>query len=104
MQNVVITATVRSPIGTFGGALKNITPVELVVPVLQEAVKQGGVEPHEVDEVILGHCIQRTDEANTARTAALAKQDFQKQLQAIRFSVNVLQGCKRLCLRQCKFS
>lgn len=30
------------------------------------------VEPHEVDEVILGHCIQRTDEANTARTAALA--------------------------------
>ncbi|MGH0428476.1 acetyl-CoA C-acetyltransferase [Bacillus mycoides] len=72
MHNVVITAAVRSPIGTFGGALKNVTPVELAVPVLQEAVKRGGVEPHEVDEVILGHCIQRTDEANTARTAALA--------------------------------
>lgn len=38
---------------------------------MQEVVKRGGVSPSEVDEVILGHCIQRTDEANTARTAAL---------------------------------
>ena len=51
---------------------KNVTPVELAVPVLQEAVKRGGVEPHEVDEVILGHCIQRTDEANTARTVCIS--------------------------------
>ncbi|MFI8706284.1 acetyl-CoA C-acetyltransferase [Bacillus sp. NPDC077411] len=71
MRNVVVTAAVRSPIGTFGGAFKNVKPTELIVPVLQEAVKRGGVSPHEVDEVILGHCIQRTDEANTARTAAL---------------------------------
>ena len=41
------------------GSAKNVTPVELAVPVLQEAVKRGGVEPHEVDEVILGHCIQK---------------------------------------------
>jgi acetyl-CoA C-acetyltransferase len=34
-----------------------------MVPVLQEAIYRGGVEPHEVNEVILGHCIQRTDEA-----------------------------------------
>lgn len=71
MRNVVVTAAVRSPIGTFGGAFKNVKPTELIVPVLQEAVKRGGVSPSEVDEVILGHCIQRTDEANTARTAAL---------------------------------
>lgn len=71
MRNVVVTAAVRSPIGTFGGAFKNVKPTELIVPVLQEVVKRGGVSPSEVDEVILGHCIQRTDEANTARTAAL---------------------------------
>ncbi|WP_020059364.1 acetyl-CoA C-acetyltransferase [Bacillus sp. 123MFChir2] len=71
MRNVVVTAAVRSPIGTFGGVFKNVKPTELIVPVLQEAVKRGGVSPNEVDEVILGHCIQRTDEANTARTAAL---------------------------------
>ncbi|MCP8970834.1 acetyl-CoA C-acetyltransferase [Ectobacillus ponti] len=72
MRNVVITSAVRSPIGTFGGAFKNLSPLDLAVPVLQEAVKRGGVEPHEVNEVILGHCIQRTDMPNTARTAALA--------------------------------
>ncbi|MCI4060199.1 acetyl-CoA C-acyltransferase, partial [Bacillus cereus] len=72
MHNFVITAAVRSPIGNFGGALKNVTPVEVAVPVLQEAVKRGGVEPHAVDEVLLGHCIQRNDEANTARPAAVA--------------------------------
>ncbi|MDC2864917.1 acetyl-CoA C-acetyltransferase [Bacillus sp. BP-3] len=71
MRNVVVTAAVRSPIGTFGGVFKNVKPTELIVPVLQEAVKRGGVSPNEIDEVILGHCIQRTDEANTARTAAL---------------------------------
>ncbi|ENQ3104491.1 acetyl-CoA C-acetyltransferase [Bacillus cereus] len=71
MRNVVVTAAVRSPIGTFGGAFKSVKPTELIVPVLQEVVKRGGVSPSEVDEVILGHCIQRTDEANTARTAAL---------------------------------
>lgn len=71
MRNVVVTAAVRSPIGTFGGAFKNVKPTELIVPVLQEVVKRGGVSPSDVDEVILGHCIQRTDEANTARTAAL---------------------------------
>ncbi|MFD3447932.1 acetyl-CoA C-acetyltransferase [Microbacteriaceae bacterium 4G12] len=71
MQNVVITSAVRSPIATFGGAFQNLKPSELVTPVLQEVVKRGGIEPHEVNEVILGHCIQRTDEANTARTAAL---------------------------------
>ena len=68
MHNVVITAQFVRQLELLGSA-KNVTPVELAVPVLQEAVKRGGVEPHEVDEVILGHCIQRTDEANTARTA-----------------------------------
>jgi acetyl-CoA C-acetyltransferase len=71
MKNVVIVSAVRSPIGAFGGAFKNLKPTDLMVPVLQEAVKRAEVEPHEVNEVILGHCIQRTDEPNTARTTAL---------------------------------
>ncbi|MFX3624082.1 MAG: acetyl-CoA C-acetyltransferase [Ectobacillus sp.] len=71
MRNVVITSAVRSPIGTFGGVFQNLKPTDLMVPVLQEAVKRGGIAPDEVNEVILGHCIQRTDEPNTARTSAL---------------------------------
>ncbi|HZH63198.1 MAG TPA: thiolase family protein [Metabacillus sp.] len=71
MREVVITAAVRTPIGSFGGAFKNLLPTQLAVPVLNEVVKRSKLDKHEVDEVILGHCIQRTDEPNTARTSAL---------------------------------
>ncbi|KKI93553.1 acetyl-CoA acetyltransferase [Bacillus sp. SA1-12] len=71
MREVVITAAARTAIGSFGGAFKELLPTQLVVPVLDEVVKRSKLEKHEVDEVILGHCIQRTDEPNTARTAAL---------------------------------
>lgn len=71
MRNVVITSAVRTPVGTFGGAFKDLLPTDLIVPVLKEAAERSGLQSSEVDEVILGHCIQRTDEPNTARTAAL---------------------------------
>ncbi|MBB6284760.1 thiolase family protein [Geobacillus subterraneus] len=71
MREVVITAAVRTPIGTFGGVFKDLLPTDLIVPVLEEAVKRSQIEKSEVNEVILGHCIQRTDIPNTARTATL---------------------------------
>ncbi|HZG73283.1 MAG TPA: thiolase family protein [Chondromyces sp.] len=71
MRNVVITAALRTPVGVFGGAFKDLDPLDLVVPVMQEAAKQSKLKDHDIDEVILGHCIQRTDMPNTARTAAL---------------------------------
>lgn len=71
MRNVVITAAARTPVGTFGGAFKDLLPTDLIVPVIKEVAKRSNLQENEVDEVILGHCIQRTDEPNTARTAAL---------------------------------
>ncbi|CAM3787071.1 acetyl-CoA C-acyltransferase [Aeromicrobium ponti] len=71
MRNVVITSAVRTPVGTFGGVFKDLLPTDLIVPALKEASERSGLQSNEVDEVILGHCIQRTDEPNTARTAAL---------------------------------
>ncbi|WP_226670022.1 thiolase family protein [Metabacillus litoralis] len=71
MREVVITAAVRTPIGSFGGAFKDLLPTQLAVPVLDEVVKRSKLEKKDVEEVILGHCIQRTDEPNTARTSAL---------------------------------
>ncbi|MCM3161930.1 acetyl-CoA C-acetyltransferase [Metabacillus litoralis] len=71
MREVVITAAVRTPIGSFGGAFKDLLPTQLAVPVLDEVVKRSKLQKEDVEEVILGHCIQRTDEPNTARTAAL---------------------------------
>ncbi|MGM0775671.1 MAG: thiolase family protein [Bacillota bacterium] len=71
MRNVVITSAVRTPVGIFGGAFKDLLPTDLIVPVLKEAAERSGLQSGDVNEVILGHCIQRTDEPNTARTAAL---------------------------------
>lgn len=67
----MITAALRTPVGAFGGTLKDLLPTDLIVPVMKEAARESGLSPSDIDEVILGHCIQRTDQPNTARTAAL---------------------------------
>lgn len=71
MRNVVITSALRTPVGAFGGAFKDLLPTDLIVPVMKEAAKESGLSTSDIDEVILGHCIQRTDQPNTARTASL---------------------------------
>ncbi|MCA1056423.1 thiolase family protein [Rossellomorea aquimaris] len=71
MRNVVITSALRTPVGAFGGAFKDLLPTDLIVPVMKEASRLSGLNKGDIDEVILGHCIQRTDQPNTARTAAL---------------------------------
>ena len=71
-NDVVIIAAVRSPIGDFGGSLVSVRAHRLAAHVMTEAIKRAGVDTAELDDVILGDCVQCPDEANTARTAALA--------------------------------
>ncbi|ASS74782.1 acetyl-CoA acetyltransferase [Tumebacillus algifaecis] len=71
MKNVYLVSAVRSAITSFGGSFKEMLPSDLASQVLSRAVERAGIEKSQVEEVILGHCIQRTDEPNTARTAAL---------------------------------
>lgn len=71
MKDVYLVSAVRSAIGSFGGSFREMMPGELAVPVLREAVARTGIQAGQIDEVILGNCIQRTDEPNVARTAAL---------------------------------
>ncbi len=70
-SDTVILSGCRTPIGTFGGSLKDKRAYELAALVMGEAVKRGGIDPYELDDVIFGDCVQVCDEANTARTAAL---------------------------------
>lgn len=70
-KDVVIVSGVRTPIGDFGGAFKDLLPHQLAVPVMREALRRVSVEAGIVDDVILGNCAQRTDEPNVGRTAAL---------------------------------
>ncbi|RAT97237.1 acetyl-CoA C-acetyltransferase [Brevibacillus sp. Leaf182] len=71
MEQVVIAAAGRTPIGTFGGVLKDVSARKLAETVIRGVMARSGLETSQIDEVILGNCIQRTDEPNIARVAAL---------------------------------
>jgi len=54
MSEIVIGSAVRTAGGSFGGAFKNVSAVELGALILREAVRRGGIEPGQVDEVVFG--------------------------------------------------
>jgi acetyl-CoA C-acetyltransferase len=71
MNEVVIVSAVRTALGSVGGTLKDVQPVDLTRAVILAAVERAGVEPALVDEVIIGQTKQSADAANLARVAAL---------------------------------
>ena len=72
MEKVVILSGVRTPIGAFGGSMKAVPVHELGALVLNEAVRRAGIEPAQVEEVIMGQSYQNGECANAARFAVLA--------------------------------
>ncbi|QRG69283.1 thiolase family protein [Brevibacillus choshinensis] len=71
MEKVVIAAAGRTPIGSFGGVLRDVSARKLAETVIRGVLDRAGMDGSQIDEVILGNCIQRSDEANIARVAAL---------------------------------
>ena len=71
VHDVVIVSAVRTPIGKFGGALKDINSGYLGAHVIKEAMRRAGISPDQVDEVILGEVRPSTESSNVARVAAL---------------------------------
>ena len=71
LNEAVIISAVRTPVGKFLGALKSFKATELGAIVVREAVKRAGVNPEDVDEVIMGCVIQAGLGQNPARQAAL---------------------------------
>ncbi len=67
MTDVVIASAVRTPIGRFGGALKDVPAVELGRIVAEEALSRAGLTPAGVDEVVFGHARQAGNGPNLAR-------------------------------------
>jgi acetyl-CoA C-acetyltransferase len=68
----VILSACRTPIGSFGGTLKDLSAAALGAVVVREAVARSGVTPAEVGEVILGCVLQGGAGMNVARQAAIA--------------------------------
>ncbi len=71
MRKVVVASAARTAIGTFGGTLRDYPSIDLMGLVVREAVKRAGVPPESIGDVIVGQCMQRTDESPSGRLAAL---------------------------------
>jgi acetyl-CoA C-acetyltransferase len=71
MEKVAIIGAVRTPIGRYLGALREVPAYDLAALVLGEAVKRAGVDPSRVDDVILGQAYQSGEYVNIARMALL---------------------------------
>jgi acetyl-CoA C-acetyltransferase len=72
MDQPVIVSALRTPIGTFGGAFKDIPAPQLAACVVREALDRVGLAADAVDEVLLGCVLQAGVGQNPARQAALA--------------------------------
>lgn len=72
MQEAVILSAVRTPIGRYGGSLKDVRPDDLAALVIGEATRRAGVEAASIEDVILGCANQAgEDNRNVARMALL---------------------------------
>src|SRR3990172_3742124 len=69
-REVFVLQAKRTPIGRFGGVLKDITAVELGAIVTQALLAEAGVSREEVDEVIFGHARPAGCGPNPARQVA----------------------------------
>lgn len=71
MRDVVIVSAARTPIGSFGGSLKNVPTRTLGAIAVKEAIKRAGINPDQVDEVVLGCVLQGALGQNIARQIAM---------------------------------
>ena len=72
MEDIVIVSAARTPVGNFNGAFASMPAHELGKVAVQAAMERAGVEPGQVDEVILGQILTAAEGQNPARQAARA--------------------------------
>jgi acetyl-CoA C-acetyltransferase len=71
MKEVVIVSAVRTAIGTYGGAFKDVSAVDLGVTVVKEAIAQAKITPDMVEELIFGNILQAGLGQNVARQVSI---------------------------------
>ncbi|HDJ4788723.1 TPA: acetyl-CoA C-acetyltransferase [Staphylococcus aureus] len=71
MTRVVLAAAYRTPIGVFGGAFKDVPAYDLGATLIEHIIKETGLNPSEIDEVIIGNVLQAGQGQNSARIAAM---------------------------------
>ena len=71
MKEAVIVSATRTPVGKFGGALKDLSAPKLGAIAVREAVRRARIEPRDIEECIMGNVITAGLGQNPARQAAL---------------------------------
>jgi acetyl-CoA C-acetyltransferase len=71
MKEVVIVSAVRTPLGSFGGSLASVSAPKLGAVAIKAAVERAGVNPEQVDEVLMGCVLQANLGQAPARQAAM---------------------------------
>ena len=71
MRDVVIVSAARTPIGSFGGALKSVPTRTLGAIAVKEAIKRAGIKAEDIDEVVLVCVLQGALGQNVARQIAM---------------------------------
>jgi len=70
MKEVFIVSAVRTPLGSFGGALKDVSATRLGAIAIKAAVERAGIKPDQVNEVLMGCVLQANLGQAPARQAA----------------------------------
>lgn len=71
MRDAVICEPLRTPVGGFGGALKDVPAHELAATVIRAIIERTGIPPETVDDVLLGNCYPSMEAPAIGRVAAL---------------------------------
>ncbi|UJW28319.1 acetyl-CoA C-acetyltransferase [Saccharothrix sp. AJ9571] len=71
MRDAVICEPLRTPVGGFGGSLRDVPAHELAATVIRGLLERTGLPPDAVDDVLLGHCYPSMDAPAIGRVAAL---------------------------------
>ncbi len=71
MRDAVICEPLRTPVGGFGGVLRDVTPATLAASVIEALVRRTSLPPGEIDDVILGQCYANGEAPAIGRVAAL---------------------------------
>jgi acetyl-CoA C-acetyltransferase len=70
-EPAVILSACRTPIGSFGGTLKDLSAADLGAVVIREAIRRAGVQPSDLGDVLMGCVLQGGAGMNVARQAAI---------------------------------
>lgn len=103
MKEVVIIDAVRTPIGKFGGSLKDISAVDLGATALKGVLERANIAPKRVDQVIFGNVLQAGLGQNVARQIAI-KAGIPYKVPGVTINEVCGSGLNWLCLADKQFN